>query len=117
MCIPNRLLLLLWGVTYHSLVVGYEYFGTACQSQLQESSGPYGILGIGGFLLDCLTLEDGTDTLPQNVGNQLPMLHNIPEEQRFQLHHGRSLTSCRVHISSLVQYLLSVVCTWRGWDR
>jgi hypothetical protein len=104
--------LLLWGVTYRRLVVSYDYFGTACQSHLQGSSGPSGILGIGGFLLDCLTFEDGTDTLPQNVGNQLPMLHNIPEGERFQLRHGRSLISCRVHISSRVQYLLPVVYTW-----
>ena len=108
--------LLLWGFTYHRLVVGYGYFGTACQSHLQGSCGPSGILEIDGFLLDCLTLEDGTDMLPQNVQNQLPVLHNIPEERRFQLHGGRSLTSCRVHISSLVQYLLSVVYTWSVWD-
>ena len=43
--------------------------GQPVSPTLKVSSGPCGILGIGGFLLNYLTLEDGTDTLLQNVGN------------------------------------------------
>jgi hypothetical protein len=38
-----------------------------------------------------LTLEDGTDSLSQSVGNNQSALHNIPEEQKFNLHRSGSL--------------------------
>jgi len=41
-----------------------------------------------------LTLEDGTDRLSvTSVTNYVPTLHNIPEEQRPQLHCGGRLKS------------------------
>jgi hypothetical protein len=43
--------------------------------------------------LDYLTLEDGTDKLSRNIGDYQSTLHNIPEEQRFNLHGGGSLKS------------------------
>jgi len=37
------------------------------------------------FFLDILTLEDGTDWLPQNIGMELDfMLRTVPEESRSQ---------------------------------
>ena len=36
------------------------------------------------LFLDCMTLEDGTDSFYRNVGNYQPTLRNIPEERRPQ---------------------------------
>jgi hypothetical protein len=47
--------------------------------------------------LDCLTLDDGTDSLSRNVGLYPPTLRNIPEERRHHLHHGGSLKSRMVN--------------------
>jgi hypothetical protein len=46
------------------------------------------------FSLDCLILEDGTDTLSGNVGKGYhSMLCNTPEDHRSHQHRGRSLKS------------------------
>ena len=46
------------------------------------------------FLLDCLTLEDGTDRLSRNfVKKCFSKLRKIPEERRSHLHRGGSLKS------------------------
>jgi len=55
---------LLWDITWHLLEDGYQWFGTACWSHLGRLPG---------------------------ISNHQPMLHNIPEQQRPQLHCGRSL--------------------------
>jgi hypothetical protein len=49
-----------------------------------QSVGPI-FKGQAGHFLDCLTLEDRTDTLSRNVGNYQSKLRNTPEERRFQL--------------------------------
>ena len=51
---------LFWGFTQGRLVVRYRRFGTTYQSHLKVSSDQ--------IRMDCLTLEDGTDRLYQNVG-------------------------------------------------
>jgi hypothetical protein len=45
---------LFWDITWHHVVIVYQCFGTM-----------YRLVGL-------LTLEDGTDTLSQNIGKQLP---------------------------------------------
>lgn len=55
----------LLGFMQRWLVLDYGRFGTVCHFQLQGSS-------IQRFFLDYLTLEDGTNSLPRNVGKQLP---------------------------------------------
>ena len=57
---------------YAAYSVSYRRFGKTHRSYLQGSSSP--------FLFDCLTLEDGTDKLPRNSGNQQSKLPNISEE-------------------------------------
>jgi hypothetical protein len=52
-----------------AFIIGYRRFGTGYRSHPHGSS---------------LILEDGTDTLSQNVGNYQSTLRNIPEEQRRQ---------------------------------
>jgi hypothetical protein len=50
--------------TQGGFVIVYLHFGTAYQSDPEKSNSPRRV--------DCLTLEDRTDTLSQNVGKQLP---------------------------------------------
>jgi hypothetical protein len=50
------------------------------------------------FYLDCLTLEDVTDSLSQNVVNYHSTLSNIPEERPSYLHCGASLKSRITHV-------------------
>jgi hypothetical protein len=49
------------------------------------------------FYLDCLTIEYGIDRLFQNSRNYQSALHNISEEQRPHLYHGRRLKSCKLN--------------------
>jgi hypothetical protein len=51
--------------------------------------------------VDCFTLGDGTDRLSQNVGNYVSTPRNIPEEQRYHLHHSESLISAINRDSSM----------------
>jgi hypothetical protein len=53
---------LFWGVTQGRVVILYRRFGTTYRSRLQGSRNS-----------DFLTLEDGTDTLSRNVGEELPL--------------------------------------------
>ena len=53
----------LFCVKQRRLVASYRRFGTTYQSHLQSSSSPR----------QCWNLEDGTDRLYRNVGNQLPI--------------------------------------------
>jgi len=56
-------------------------------------------LSVPSSRIDCLTFEDGTDSLSQNIGiNYQSMLHKIPEEQGYLLHHSRSLKSSNFNI-------------------
>jgi hypothetical protein len=52
----------------------YRRFGTTFRSHLQGSCSPT-------TFFDCLSLEDWTDRLSQNVSKYQSMLHNIPEER------------------------------------
>ena len=46
------------------------------------------------LFLDCLTLEEGTDSYPETlVPNYKSMPSHIPEERRSHLHYGGSLKS------------------------
>ena len=51
-----------WDVVQHILVVSYRSFGRNYRPHLQGSSSP-------SFLLDCVTLEDGADSLSRNDCN------------------------------------------------
>jgi hypothetical protein len=68
--LPPRMLMrsaLFWGVTQRRVVILYESVGTTYRSRLQ------GFKKSNAASLDFLTLEDGTDTLPRNVGKGLPL--------------------------------------------
>jgi hypothetical protein len=53
---------LFWAITQRVVLSPYRHFGSIYQSQLQ-----------GSRVLGSLNLEDGTDRLSQNVGNELPL--------------------------------------------
>jgi len=44
-------------------------------------------------------LEDGSNMLSINVSKYCPMLHNIPGQQRSQLHHGNANCITFLHIT------------------
>jgi hypothetical protein len=92
---------LLWDVMWLWLVVSYR-FGTTYRSHVQGSSSQrINLLG----LLDCLTLEDGTDKLSRNaVSNYQSILCKIPEERRPQPHRGVSLKSGKSILNSRVPW-------------
>jgi hypothetical protein len=61
-------------------------------------------LSVPSFFLDCLTLEKKGICCPEtSVTKYQSTLHNIPEEQRFCLHSGRSLKS-RMYVTPLCLY-------------
>jgi len=75
---------LFWDVTQHWLVV------------IDVSGQPIRPILNGQSLLDCLTLEDGTDRLSPNDGNYQLTLLNIPKELRPHLHRTGSMNLCLV---------------------
>jgi hypothetical protein len=85
---------LVWDVTQHRLVVNDvsgQTTGTMFKDQGDQSK-------------DCLTLEDGTDSLSRNVGNYQSTLCNIPE--------GRRCQSCNGWLTKYHQVQLSVLFIW-----
>ena len=112
---------LFWNITQRRFVVGVRRFGTSYRSHLQGPRSPRRNPASGrciiiqrdgvscdwfsGKVRDCRTLQNGTDRLCRNVGNQLQTLRNIPEQLESQLHRGGSLKSCiRVPVQAMNVY-------------
>ena len=88
-----------WDVAQCMLVVGYQCFRKMHQSHLHTSS-----------ILHYLTLEDRTNY-------HQPRPHNIREEQRPQLHHGRSKKShifmlLYSHLQNNIFICISLLWVW-----
>ena len=75
---------LFWDVAQHWLVV------------TDVSGQPIGPILNGQSLLDCLTLEGGTDRLSRNDGNYQLTPLNIPKELRPHLHRTGIMNLCLV---------------------
>jgi len=56
---------LFWDITQRIVVIPYQRFGRNCRSNLQESRDQ--------SRWNPLTLESGSDSLSQNVGEELPL--------------------------------------------
>jgi hypothetical protein len=67
---------LFWDITQRRVVILYRRFGTTYLSHLQGSRNPRRKPMKSkekAFFSDFLTLGDGTDRLPRNVGTELPL--------------------------------------------
>jgi len=78
-----------WDITHRRLEGSYRRFGTTSRPPISLSSS----LRPSQAILDCLTLEEGTDRFLRNVSNYKSALCNIPEERRSHLNSGGSLKS------------------------
>jgi hypothetical protein len=82
---------LFWGITQRQMVILYRRFGTRCRPHLLGSRSPFLDLGSRNPFL---TLENGTDTLPRNVGKGLPLdaawypsraqISSVPQQKSLQ---------------------------------
>jgi hypothetical protein len=89
---------LFWDLMWHRMVVRYQCFETTYQSPLQGSS---------SLLKQSSQTASPLKTVPigfpkTSITNYNSVLCKIPEEQRFHLHHGRSLQS-HVNFSLLIR--------------
>jgi hypothetical protein len=101
---------------FSSALVGsflYRRFGTTYYSHLLRSSiaSPFGLLHPSQVPFRCLILEEGTDRLSRNVGQQLPI--NTAEKPRRA---NTSTTSWRKHADSHVDTTMLHEQQLNGYD-